>query len=320
MGGRAAYPPLARRRLPSRRARRHVLLLFIQALVLGLVQGITEFLPVSSSGHLQGVPYLLGWEPSTLAFDVMVHAGTLLAVVLYFRDDLVWLATRSLARGTDDPAEVRRARSVVVLLAVGTLPAGAAGLAFEGVFEAAFASPRAVAGFLYVTAALLAGAELLRRRRVAAQLGKGVRDLVGAERHVDPGRREDTLGVRDVTVIGVAQALALFPGISRSGATIAAGMTIGLSRAAAARFSFLLSIPVIAGATLSQLRGLGEPVEGALPFGVAETLVGVTAAAVSGYLAIRFLLRLVRTDDLFGFARYVVVAASLLLAGTFMIG
>ena len=298
----------------------HHVLLIIQALVLGLVQGLTEFLPVSSSGHLQGVPYLLGWEPSTLSFDVMVHAGTLLAVVLYFRDDLVWLATRSVGRGAADATEVRRARSVVLLLAIGTLPAAVAGLAFESTFEAAFASPRAVAGFLYVTAGLLAGAELLRRRRAAATLGKTSRELVGDERHLDVGRREDTLTMRDVAVIGVAQAVAIFPGISRSGATIAAGMTIGLSRAAAARFSFLLSIPVILGATFSQLRGFGEPIPGALPFGVLETAIGVTAAAVSGYWAIRFLLRLVKTDDLFGFARYVVVAASLLLAGTFMIG
>ena len=295
-------------------------LLLIQALVLGLIQGLTEFLPVSSSGHLQGVPYLLGWEPSPFAFDVAVHGGTLLAVVVYFRDDLVWLATRSLRRGSDDPAEVRRARSVVLLLAVGTLPAGVAGLAFQDVFTAAFESPRTVAGFLYVTAGLLFGAEMLRRRRAAASLGKPMSDLVGDERHLDVGRREDTLTVRDVAVIGAAQALAIFPGVSRSGATMAAGMTLGLSRAASARFSFLLSIPVIVGATISQLRDLGEPVPGALPFGTLEVLVGVTVAAASGFLAIRFLLRLVRTDDLLGFARYVVIAASLLLAGTFMIG
>lgn len=297
-----------------------MVLLFIQAVVLGLIQGLTEFLPVSSSGHLQGVPYLLGWEPSSLAFDVMVHAGTLVAVVLYFRDDLVWLATRSLGRGTTDAAEVRRARAVVVLLGVGTLPAAVAGLAFADVFEAAFASPRAVAGFLYLTAVLLTGAELLRRRRAAVSLGKPVSELVGEERHLDVGRREDTLTVRDVAIIGAAQALAIFPGVSRAGATMAAGMTVGLSRAAAARFSFLLSVPVIVGATLSQLRSVGDPVPGALPFGIAETIVGTLVAAVSGYYAIRFLLKLVRTDDLFGFARYVVIAASLLLAGTFMIG
>lgn len=298
----------------------HAVLLIIQALVLGLIQGLTEFLPVSSSGHLQGVPYLLGWEPSSLAFDVAVHAGTLLAVLVYFRDDLVWMVTRSLGRGAQDAAEVRRARSVILLLAVGTVPAGIAGLAFEDVFTSAFESPRAVSGFLYLTAALLVGAEMLRRRRAAASLGKAPRDLVGDERHLDVGRHEDTLTVRDVALIGVAQALAIFPGVSRAGATMAAGMTLGLSRAAAARFSFLLSIPVILGATATQVRSFGEPVPGALPFGVLEITIGVTVAALSGFLAIRFLLRLVKTDDLLGFARYVVIAASLLLAGTFMIG
>lgn len=298
----------------------HAVLLIIQAIVLGLIQGLTEFLPVSSSGHLQGVPYLLGWEPSTLAFDVAVHGGTLLAVLVYFREDLMWIVTRSVGRGTGDAAEVRRARSVVVLLGVGTVPAAVAGLAFADVFEAAFASPRAVSGFLYLTAGLLFGAEMLRRKRAADSLGKTMRDLVGDERHLDVGRREDTLRVRDVAFIGAAQALAIFPGVSRAGATMAAGMTLGLSRAASARFSFLLSIPVILGATATQLRDLGEPVPGALPFGMLEVSIGVAVAALSGFLAIRFLLRLVKTDDLLGFARYVVIAASLLLAGTFMIG
>jgi undecaprenyl-diphosphatase len=295
-------------------------LLLIQAIVLGLLQGVTEFLPVSSSGHLQGVPYLLGWEPGNITFNVMVHAGTLLAVITYFRQDLVWLATRSVAIGTDDPAEVRRARSVVLLLAIGTVPAGLAGLLFEDVFAAAFASPRAIVLFLYITALLLTGAEMLRRKRAADQIGKQLRALEGIERHLDVGRREDTLTAKDVAVIGCAQAFAIFPGVSRSGATIVAGMAMGLSRAAAARFSFLLIIPIILGATGYELRHLGTIDPGTLPFGALEITAGVVAAAISGYWAIRFLLKLVRTDDLFGFARYVAVFATLLLAGTFMIG
>lgn len=294
--------------------------LLIQAIVLGLLQGLTEFLPVSSSGHLQGVPYLLGWESGSLTFDVMVHGGTLVAVLAYFREDLWYLATRSVGRGVVEDGEQRRAQRVVLLLAIGTLPAAIIGVTFESTFEAAFASPRAVAGFLYLTALLLTGAELLRRRRAAASLGKPTAELVGAERDIDPGRREDTIGFRDVAVIGFAQALAIFPGVSRSGATIVAGMGLGLSRAAAARFSFLLSIPIVLGATVSRLPDLGATDPGALPFGPVEIAAGVIAAAVSGYWAIRFLLRLVQTDDLFGFARYVAVFATLLLAGTFMIG
>lgn len=294
--------------------------LLIQAIVLGLLQGLTEFLPVSSSGHLQGVPYLLGWETGSLSFDVMVHGGTLVAVIAYFREDLWYVATRSLGIGVVEEGEQRRALTVVGLLAVGTVPAALAGVLFEDTFEAAFASPRIVSLFLYVTAALLVTAELLRRRRAAAELAKPARELTGEELDLDTGRREDTITFRDVVVIGAAQAFAIFPGVSRSGATIVAGMTMGLSRAASARFSFLLSVPIILGATIVQLPNLGTVEAGTLPFGGVEIAAGVLAAGLSGYWAIRFLLRLVQTDDLFGFARYVVVFATLLLAGTFMIG
>jgi undecaprenyl-diphosphatase len=294
--------------------------LLIQAIVLGLLQGLTEFLPVSSSGHLQGVPYLLGWESGSLTFDVMVHAGSLVAVLAYFREDLWYLATRSVGVGVVEDGEQRRAQRVVMLLAIGTLPAAVLGVAFESTFEAAFGSPRAVAIFLYVTAVGLTAVELLRRRRAAASIGKPVGELEGAERDLDPGRREDTITIRDVVVIGLAQAFAIFPGVSRSGATIVAGMGMGLSRAAAARFSFLLSVPIVLGATVSKLPDLGESEAGTLPFGPLEITAGVLAAGISGYWAIRFLLRLVQTDDLLGFARYVAVFATLLFAGTFMIG
>jgi undecaprenyl-diphosphatase len=295
--------------------------LWFQALVLGLLQGLTEFLPVSSSGHINGVPYLVGWEPGSVTFDVMVHGGTLVAVIAYFRTDLWFLATRSLGLLGSTVGEQRLARRTLVLLAVGSVPAAAAGLLFESTFEAAFADVRWIAGFLYLTALLLVSAELLRRRRVAAQLGKGVRELDRRQRHRDPGRDEGTTTVRDATGIGVAQALAIFPGVSRSGATIAAGMALGLSRSGAARFSFLLSIPVIFGATVYKLPNLGAVEPGTAPFGGPEILVGVVAAAISGYWAIRFLLRLVQVQDLLGFARYVAGFATLLLfASLFVIG
>jgi undecaprenyl-diphosphatase len=294
--------------------------LFFQAIVLGLLQGLTEFLPVSSSGHLNGVPYLLGGEPGSITFDVMLHAGTLAAVLLYFRGDLVWLATRSFGVGVTEDGEQRRAWRVVGLLAIGSVPAAAAGLLFESTFEAAFANPRAIAGFLLVTAGLLTFAEKLRQSRVAAAVGTSTSELTDQQAQVDPGRREDTTTFRDALLIGVAQALAIFPGISRSGATIAAGMTLGLSRAAAARFSFLLSIPVIFGATIFKIPDLGTVEPGTLPFGGAEIAVGVLVAAGSGYWAIRFLLKLVQTDDLLGFARYVAGFAVLLFAATFWIG
>jgi undecaprenyl-diphosphatase len=314
------YPARARRSSLPTVHRLASSVLFFQAIVLGLLQGLTEFLPVSSSGHINGVPYLLGWPPGSVTFDVMLHAGTLVAVLLYFRGDLVYLATRSLGIGVTEEGEQQRAWRVVGLLAIGSVPAATAGLLFESTFEAAFANPRAIAGFLMVTSALLITAERLRTRRVAAAVGAASSELTEEQARMDPGRREDTITFRDSLLVGVAQALAIFPGISRSGATIAAGMTLGLSRAAAARFSFLLSIPVIFGATVFKLPDLGATEPGTLPFGGAEIAVGVLVAAISGYWAIRFLLRLVQTDDLLGFARYVAGFGVLLFAATFWIG
>jgi undecaprenyl-diphosphatase len=295
-------------------------MLLFQAIVLALLQGLTEFLPVSSSGHLNGVPYLLGWEPGGLTFDVMLHAGTLVAVIVYFRRDLWQLATHSVGIGDPTADERRTARRMVGLLAIGSVPAAAAGLLFEETFEAAFASPRVIAGFLYVTALLLLTAEWLRKRRIAAAADRSVRELSDHEARLDPGRHEGTTRVTDAVGVGAAQALAIFPGISRAGATIAAGMALGLSRHAAARFSFLLSIPVIIGATVFKLPDLGTTEPGTLPFAGVHIAVGVLVAAASGYWAIRFLLRLVQTDSLVGFARYVAVFATVLLAATFVIG
>jgi undecaprenyl-diphosphatase len=316
--------------------------LLFQALVLGLIQGLTEFLPVSSSGHLQGVPFLLGWESGgSLAFDVMVHAGTLLAVIWYFRHDLSTLARDAVVRSR--PAEARRrARILIGLLALGTVPAAAVGVLFADVFEAAFASPRIVALFLYLTALTLWGAERLRARRITASITADVRkggephatqldpdvpsdpgtrtagELAGAANLDDVGRDVPTIGVRDALAIGAAQALAIFPGMSRSGATIATGMVLGLSRTAAARFSFLLSIPIILGATIVTLPDLGTPQPGTLPFGPLEIAVGTIAAALSGYWAIRTLLSLVQRRTLNGFAVYVAVFATIVLGATFV--
>ncbi|MBW3657622.1 MAG: undecaprenyl-diphosphate phosphatase [Actinobacteria bacterium] len=292
----------------------------LQAIVLGLVQGLTEFLPVSSSGHLTVVPYLLSWPQPPLAFNVALHFGTLLAVVAYFWGDLWYLATRSVGVGTTVDGEAARARRTVGLLAVGTLPAAVIGYLFESSFEQVFDDPRAVAGFLLVTASILWGAERLRRRRAAVLVGVRARALSPEQQAIDPGRDEGTVGWLDTIAIGFAQALAIFPGISRSGATIAMGMARGMSREGSARFSFLLSVPIILGATLAQARELlGGEAEERL-FTTAEIAVGVAVAALSGYWAIRFLLRYVASDDLTGFARYVAFFAVLTFVGTLWIG
>lgn len=289
----------------------------LQVIVLGLVQGLTEFLPVSSSGHLVVVPYLLSWEQPPLAFDVALHFGTLMGVLAYFARDLWILATHSLGLGVRDGSDARHARTMVGLLLLASIPAAIAGALLEPFFESVFKQPVWVSFFLLVTAGLLVTAERLRRRRVPAAVGGG------ADGHdqlsLDVGRDEHSAGLADALTIGTAQALAIFPGISRSGATIAAGMMRGLSRQGATRFSFLMSIPVILGATALKVGELvGEDAERL--YSNAEVAVGVAVAAGSGYWAIRFLLRLVSTEELTPFARYVVVVAVVLFGASFFLG
>lgn len=305
----------------------------LRAIVLGLVQGLTEFLPVSSSGHLVVVPYLLSWQPPSLAFDVALHAGTLVALLVYFAGDLWYLATRSFGVGSVVAGEVARARRTVALLAIGSLPAALTGLLFERFFERAFTQPLWVAGFFLLSAALLYAAELVRRRRAAdvllavqpdppasaALAGAGGRDLSPEDAaRLDGGRDETTVGWIDCVVIGGAQAVALLPGVSRSGATIATGMFRGLSRVAAARFSFLLAIPAIAGATFLKLPDVFAA--DASGFSDADVVVGMAAAALSGYWALRYLLRLVTSEELTGFARYLVFFAALVIVASVWIG
>jgi len=234
----------------------------------GLIQGLTEFLPVSSSGHLVLIPALLGFEEPSLAASVMLHLGTLLAVVAYYRTDLLRLL--HLRR---DP----EARRILLLLAIGTVPAALVGLTLHGPVETVFSEPWLVAVALMVTGAILLFSLLV---------GKGVRRLA-------EGRWTD--GV----VVGLAQAFALLPGISRSGMTIAAGMAQGFQRKEAARFAFLLSIPAIAGAAL--LDGMDLVERGGF---TSDLLLGMAVAAVVGYLAIAGLIRVLVRVGLLPFALY----------------
>jgi len=234
----------------------------------GLIQGLTEFLPVSSSGHLVLIPALLGFEEPSLAASVMLHLGTLLAVVAYYRTDLLRLL--HLRRDSE-------ARRILLLLAIGTVPAALVGLTLHGPVETVFSEPWLVAVALMVTGAILLFSLLV---------GKGVRRLA-------EGRWTD--GV----VVGLAQAFALLPGISRSGMTIAAGMAQGFQRKEAARFAFLLSIPAIAGAAL--LDGMDLVERGGF---TSDLLLGMAVAAVVGYLAIAGLIRVLVRVGLLPFALY----------------
>ncbi|MBF6606762.1 MAG: undecaprenyl-diphosphatase UppP [Chloroflexi bacterium] len=265
----------------------------LHAAILGLVQGLTEFLPISSSAHLILIPRFLGWNDpfvDTAAFDVMLHLGTLVALLVYFRADLVglliaWLASLRDRRIGDDPQ-----RRLAWLLVMSVVPAAILGAVFEGTFDTAFRStPGWIGVFVLVGAALLWLGERWGRRE---------RDLA-------------RMTTRDAATIGVAQAIALFPGISRSGITIAAGLFLGLQREAAARFSFLMAVPVIAGAAAWKARTFVNPgVLGGAQIG--PLAVGVATAAIFGFIAIAFLLGYLRRNGTGLFVAYRVVLAALI--------
>ena len=250
----------------------------LHEITLGLVQGLTEFLPVSSSGHLVIVPAVLGWDKPSLTFDIFLHMGTLVAVMLYFRRELAELLLGILGRGPN-VAESRRLATYIV---VGTVPAGALGLVFSDFFERLFRSPTWTCFELVVTAGLLLSAEQLAKRSVKREL-----DATSA------------------ISMGLAQAIAISPGVSRSGATISAGLWLGLSRETATRYSFLLSIPAIAGAGLVSIKDASE---GSFDMNGA-VVAGMIVSGVSGYLAIGALIRYLKTHTLHVFAYYLLIAA-----------
>jgi len=255
----------------------------IQAIILGLLQGATEFIPVSSSGHLVLVPWLLGWGAPGLVFDTVVHWGTMVAVLIYFwRDWLVligaWL--RGLARWDWREPDAR----LMWLLIVGSVPAAVFGFLLEDFFESLFGKPAWVAVFLMVTAAV----------------------LTLSERLGDRSRQMPDLRWTDALWIGLAQASAIAPGISRSGATIATGLLRGLERPAAARFSFLLATPIIFGAGLFKLMDLGSMADATAQIPI--LVAGFVAAAAGGYLCIWALLRYLQRGRLYPFAIYCALA------------
>ncbi len=255
---------------------------FIQILVLALVQGLTEFLPVSSSAHLILVPILTGWEDQGLAFDVAVHVGTLSAVVFYFRRELgkmtvSWFASVT-GKGFDQDAKLAWA------VLWGTIPVGLAGLLFKDFIETHLRSPDVLATATLVFALLLWWA-----------------DAKGRE-----SRDEYSLTWLDVLFIGLSQALALIPGTSRSGATMTAGLFIGLSRKAAARFSFLLSIPVIVLAGgLKTLDYLGQ----ATIDDMQPLMLGALLSGVSAYFCIHYFLMLLEKIGMLPFVIYRIILA-----------
>ncbi len=255
----------------------------LQIVVLAIVQGLTEFLPISSSGHLVLVPYLVEWPDQGLAFDVAVHFGSLLAVCAFFRNDLLGLLRGGLQVVSGD---IRSPQATMALgIALGTIPAAIAGLLFAGWIEANLRDPRII---VYT----LAGYGIL---------------MALADRYARRDKSITEIRVRDALIIGVAQALALVPGTSRSGVTITAGRLLGFERQDAARFSFLLSAPVILLATV--YKG-AELILGDNEVAWGELSLGVVVSAVVAYISIEFFMRVVTRIGLAPFAIY-----RLLLAG-----
>jgi undecaprenyl-diphosphatase len=259
----------------------------IESIILGIVQGITEFLPVSSSAHIIIVPWVFGWGEPGLTFNVAVHMGTLLAVLLFFRADLSAMAMalpRGIAAGK--PLGDPMSRMALIIL-IGSIPAGAIGVLFgdriEDIFHAGGESSMA----LSIVASMLIIVGLL---------------MLVVERKLPQHREFERIGWRDGILIGVAQAIALIPGTSRSGSTITVGMILGLRKEVAARFSFLLGIPAVAGAGMLEairLTDRGIPADERLPF-----IAGALVSLLVGYISIAFLLRFLQTNSVLVFTIY----------------
>lgn len=271
----------------------------LHAIILGIIQGLTEFIPVSSSGHLIAVPQLLGWNYQGKTFDVAVHLGTLVAVVAFFWRDWLSMFSSFFAhvlkkRPYSKDEESRASGKLLIPLCVACIPAAIVGVKWDDLIEHTLSEWYFVAPALVVFGLLMLAAD---------KLGKKKRDI-------------NEMNYTDYLTIGVAQAFALFPGVSRSGATITAGMFRNLDRAAAARFSFLLSTPVIFGAGMKAMKDIldtGMPASEMTAFAL-----GFIAAAISGYAAIAFLINYLKKNSLSAFVIYRICLAAALV-GVFVL-
>lgn len=268
----------------------------LQAIILGLVQGATEYIPVSSSAHLILVPWFLGWPDPSFEFEVLVQWGTLVGVFIFFWQD-IWAITKGFLQGITQgrPFATFEAKLGWYVI-IATIPAVVLGLMFKDFFEAAFAEPAVAGGLLILTAILLTVAEYFGSRAKALE----------------------NLTWLDSLLIGFWQAAAILPGISRSGATIGGAVIQGYNRTDAARFSFLMSIPALLGAGLVALIDLVG--DGTLAAQLPAISVGFIAAAISGYICIRWLLHYLQRNSLYVFAIYCTALSILSIIVGFMSG
>jgi undecaprenyl-diphosphatase len=264
-----------------------------EAIIFGIIQGATEFLPISSSGHLVLAHSLFGTEEVGLAFDVALHLGTLLSIIIYFFNDF-WQIAKALMGVHQDPLKNTRLRKLALAICVGTVPGVIAGLLLGDMAEKYFRSPIMVAGSLAAFGLLLL---------IADKTGRRTRDF-------------KAISMFDAIIIGIAQALAIIPGVSRSGITITSGLFCSLDRQAAVRFSFLLSAPIIAGAGLYKIPEIIS--QGLLTDQFSYYLTGFLTSAISGYLFIAFLMRFIkaRSFAIFSYYRFGLAA---LVVGTYLL-
>lgn len=278
-------------------------MLYIQSIILGIVQGLAEFIPISSSAHLVIVPWLFGWTNSaltSLTFDVALHLGTLLAVIVFFAADwgriiAAWFKSVVQFRIGDDPD-----RKMAWYIVLACIPGGISGVLLESkIGEAFHSTPIPQGSMLFMAAAIALLALLLW---LADRLAKHLRGF-------------GQIKARDALYIGLAQAFAVIPGVSRSGSTITAGLALGLERDAAARFSFLLSAPIIAGAGLKSLYELAKQVHTGAVVGAELAIfpIGFLAAAISGFLCIKFLMSYLKKHSTSVFVWYRFALAALVL-------
>ena len=258
----------------------------IQAIILGIIQGLTEFLPVSSSGHLVIFQNIFGLKEGALSFDINVHVGTLLVVLICFRKEILAIIV-SIFRGMTQLIKKKKSISEIYkdpdfklafLIVAGSVPTGILGLMFHSLADSLFSSVAMVGLMLICTGFILWFTRYLQKT----------------------GRDIDNFGVKDSLIIGLIQGLAIIPGISRSGSTIAAGLYLGLNRETAARYSFLLSIPAIIGAEILNLKNL--PAGSVIPDNI--TLLGMLASFITGYSALKVLLFIVKKGNMHFFAPY----------------
>ncbi len=263
----------------------------LQVVILALVQGIAEFLPISSTAHLIIVPWLLGWPDPGLLFDVALHVGTLVAVVAYFFRTWLQIILHGFGIKYGDDEMLRQNPRLLWLLVIGTIPGGVAGVLFEKQVESTLRSPFLIGAMLIVVGVVM---------WIGERVGSRARNL-------------GSVAATDSLAIGTAQALALIPGVSRSGITITAGLFRNLDRVAAARFSFLLATPLIAGAAVKKLYDVmkhgGIPADMHMPFAL-----GIVVSAVSGLAVIAFFLQFLQRRGLYFFIYYRILFGIIVIA------